>query len=359
LSVVKPKCSFSKKTCKVSFTTSQKSSISSKSLKYDSYGNADRVLSIHEETLNKDQNNSVVVKMLAAPVNPGDFNVIRGVYGKPTEQFPAVAGMEGVGVVEDSGDSSLSPGDWVVPSRFNFGTWRTFAVCKPSDLIKIPKDIPASSAAVLSVNPSTAYRLLEDFSLKKGDVIIQNAANSMLGQSLIQLAKEKGVKTINVVRKREAKNLANLQSFLKSLGADEVIDEESLQLFKTRSSLESKYGSPTLAINATGGQAAVDIARYLKEEGTLVTVGGLSSKPVILPSGLLIFKDINCKGFWIDRWNEQHTVKEREEVLQKLASLVKAGKLKFNIEEIPFTKYADALNRASVSQKDSKVVFKF
>jgi mitochondrial enoyl-[acyl-carrier protein] reductase / trans-2-enoyl-CoA reductase len=65
----------------------------------------------------------------------------------------------------------------------------------------VPKDIPPYYAATLAVNPSTAYRLLHDFTkLKRGDVIIQNAANSMVGQAVIQLAREMGVITINVVR---------------------------------------------------------------------------------------------------------------------------------------------------------------
>ncbi len=68
-------------------------------------------------------------------------------------------------------------------------------------MTKVSNDIPAAYAATLSVNPATAYRLLKDFSsLKAGDVIIQNGANSMVGQAVIQMARERGVKTINVIR---------------------------------------------------------------------------------------------------------------------------------------------------------------
>lgn len=45
--------------------------------------------------------------------------------------------------------------------------------------------------------------MLEDFvKLKAGDVIVQNGANSAVGQSVIQLAKLRGVKTINIIRDR-------------------------------------------------------------------------------------------------------------------------------------------------------------
>lgn len=70
-------------------------------------------------------------------------------------------------------------------------------------MFKVPNDIPEAYAATLSVNPSTAYRLLADFeSLSPGDVIIQNGANSMVGLAVIQMAREKGIKTINVIRER-------------------------------------------------------------------------------------------------------------------------------------------------------------
>ena len=68
-------------------------------------------------------------------------------------------------------------------------------------LLKVPNDIPAAYAATLTINPATAYRLLRDFAkLQPGDVIIQNGANSMVGLAVVQMAREMGIKTINVVR---------------------------------------------------------------------------------------------------------------------------------------------------------------
>ena len=69
--------------------------------------------------------------------------------------------------------------------------------------MKISNEIPVEYAATLCVNPAAAYRMLEDFvTLKAGDVIVQNGANSAVGQSVIQLAKARGVKTINIIRDR-------------------------------------------------------------------------------------------------------------------------------------------------------------
>ncbi len=113
------------------------------------------------------------------------------------------------------------------PSLFVAGTWTTHAVASSSSFTKVSPKIPLEYAACLSVNPCTALRLLDDFvplqkgettnihrysssfivlilgkKKKKGDVIIQNGANSMVGQSVIQLAKERGIITINVIRQR-------------------------------------------------------------------------------------------------------------------------------------------------------------
>lgn len=56
---------------------------------------------------------------------------------------------------------------------------------------------------MLNVNPCTAYRMLKDFiSLKPGDTVIQNGANSAVGQLVIQLCKLWNYKSINIVRDR-------------------------------------------------------------------------------------------------------------------------------------------------------------
>lgn len=83
----------------------------------------------------------------------------------------------------------------------NTGTWRSLVKADASSVVKVPNDIPVPYAATLSVNPATAYRLLSDFEkLAPGDVIIQNGANSMVGLAVIQMARDRGIKTINVIR---------------------------------------------------------------------------------------------------------------------------------------------------------------
>jgi len=52
-------------------------------------------------------------------------------------------------------------------------------------------------------SPPTAVCLLERFvDLQEGDVIVQNGANSSVGQAVIEIAASKGVHTVNIIRKR-------------------------------------------------------------------------------------------------------------------------------------------------------------
>lgn len=170
----------------------------------------------------------VLVKMLAAPVNPADINTIQGVYPvKPP--LPSIPGNEGVGRIEEVGEGvrNLKVGDLVLPRESAWGTWRTFAVCDAKELLTIADDLDIVTAATMSVNPCTAYRMLKDFvDLNLGDVVIQNGANSACGQSIIQLCKAWGFRSVNIVRNRS--DIDSLKNQLTELGADYVLTEEEL-----------------------------------------------------------------------------------------------------------------------------------
>uniref|UniRef100_A0A8C5IK44 Enoyl-[acyl-carrier-protein] reductase, mitochondrial n=1 Tax=Junco hyemalis TaxID=40217 RepID=A0A8C5IK44_JUNHY len=198
-------------------------------LLYERHGEAAAVVQLKDLEVPKLGDCDVHVKMLAAPINPADINMIQGTYPL-LSPLPAVGGNEGVGEVLEVGRhvKALKPGDWVIPADAGLGTWRTRGVFPQEMLLKVPSDIPVLCAATLSVNPCTAFRLLADFeSLAPGDSVIQNAANSGVGQAVIQIARASGIKTINVVRDRP--DLAKLVERLMALGADHVITEEMLR----------------------------------------------------------------------------------------------------------------------------------
>jgi len=145
----------------------------------------------------------VVVRMLAAPINPADLNVIEGTYGE-LPPLPATIGNEGCGEILalGAGVEDLRVGQKVLPLAF--GTWARELILPAKNAIPLPDDINIHQAAMLTVNPATAWRLLHDFSaLQPGDWIAQNAANSGVGRAVIQLARHLGLRTLNVVRRPE------------------------------------------------------------------------------------------------------------------------------------------------------------
>ncbi|XP_029592657.1 enoyl-[acyl-carrier-protein] reductase, mitochondrial isoform X3 [Salmo trutta] len=275
---------------------------------------------------------SVLVKLLAAPINPSDINMIQGTYAILPD-LPAVGGNEGVAQILEVGSQvkALRPGDWVIPRDAGLGTWRTAAVLAEDDVISLPNDIPLFSAATLGVNPCTAFRMLSDFEeLKPGDTVIQNAANSGVGQAVIQIAAARGIQTINVVRDRP--DLTQLIDRLKAMGASHVIKEETLrrhemkELFKT-------CPRPKLALNGVGGKSATELLRHLqyvfRVGGSMVTYGGMAKQPVTVPVSALIFKNVKVKGFWVTQWKRTHSQDEGalRGMLDELCSLIRQGKL--------------------------------
>ncbi|XP_045195674.2 enoyl-[acyl-carrier-protein] reductase, mitochondrial-like [Mercenaria mercenaria] len=305
------------------------SSVNSMSVVYNEYGNPNKVLKTENCQLSKClQADEVLVKMLMAPVNPSDINMVEGTYFmKP--KLPAVAGNEGVGEVLDVGTNvkSLKTGDWVIPNQAGFGTWRTHAVADYPRLRKISNDIPPLSAATIVVNPSTAYRMLKDFgNLKPGDVVIQNSANSAVGQSVIQIAKAWNLRTINIVRGRD--NLDDLVEQLKQLGATHVVTEEFSRTPEMKELIKSLGAAPKLALNGVGGKSATELLRHLASKGVMVTYGGMSRQPVVVPTGVFIFKEVTAVGYWNSQWNiENDTSPERDTMFEELCDMIRECKL--------------------------------
>ena len=134
--------------------------------------------------------------------------------------LPVMAGGEGVGIVREvgAGVTHLKAGDRVLLLFAGRGNWRTSLITKAAKLFALPPGVDPLQLAMLTVNPPTALLMLQDFAtLKSGDWVIQNAANSGVGHSVIALARRRGLRSINVVRRAE------LAGELQTLGADSVL----------------------------------------------------------------------------------------------------------------------------------------
>lgn len=327
--------------------------------KYEEHGSASDCVKMVEEPMPQiSSHDQVKIRMLAAPMNPADFNMIEGVYSiRPA--LPAIGGNEGVGEVIEVGKdvSSLKVGDWVIPANPGFGTWRTHAVCSEAELDRVPNDIPVEMAATMAVNPCTALRMLSDFvPLKAGDVLIQNGATSGVGQAIIQLAKARGIKTINILRERP--QLQETIDSLKSLGADVVVTDD-FACGKGMRDVMASLPKPLLGLNCIGGKTSLEISRMIADGGVMVTYGGMSRQPVQVPTGRLIFNDIQLRGFWLSRWTMTHPKSERMAMLNEIADLIRKRQLQLWIDTKPFNELSDALKLAREGFRKGKVVLKF
>uniref|UniRef100_UPI0025AE7395 enoyl-[acyl-carrier-protein] reductase, mitochondrial n=1 Tax=Doryrhamphus excisus TaxID=161450 RepID=UPI0025AE7395 len=297
-------------------------------LVYRNHGDPSSVIRLEDLDLPQLGTKDVLLKILAAPINPSDINMIQGTYAILPD-LPAVGGNEGVAQVMEVGSqvTSLQIGDWVIPKDAGVGMWRTAAILKEDDVISVPNDIPMLCAATLGVNPCTAFRMLSDFeSLKPGDSVIQNAANSGVGQAVIQLAAARGINTINVVRDRP--EFTQLSDRLKALGASHVIKEEDLRRPEMKELFQT-CPRPKLALNAVGGKSATELLRHLQLGGSMVTYGGMSKQPVTVPVSALIFKDVKICGFWVTQWKREHSHDSTafRSMLDQLCSLIRQKKL--------------------------------
>jgi NADPH:quinone reductase-like Zn-dependent oxidoreductase len=234
----------------------------------------------------------VLVGVEYAPINMNDLYLIQGVFLiRPS--LPSVVGNEGVGriLAIGNGVEHLKVGDRVLIPLYTF-SWRERLVVSATGLFSLPEADPRQ-LAMLGINPPTASLLLDEASdLKPGEWVVQNAANSGVGRSIIAIGRARGLKTINLVRRPE------LISELQAIGGDLVIVDEDGALDKIRAAIGN--GRVPLAIDGVAGKTSATITGVLSEFGTLVVYAFMGGGPVMINPLDLIAKRIVAKGFFLN-----------------------------------------------------------
>jgi NADPH:quinone reductase-like Zn-dependent oxidoreductase len=329
--------------------SSAASKVSGQQLLFHQTGNPRQVLELAPFNPQAPAAGEVLVRILAAPINPADLNTIEGTYGvKPP--LPAVPGIEGCGVVVASGAAGFEPGERVIFLR-RASTWATHTSVPAASLFKLPPSIDPLQAAMLKVNPATAWLLLHGFeALDQGAWIVQNLGNSAVGRCVIQLARDLGIRTISLVRR------AAVAADLRQLGANHVFTDDEDGFSAAKAVLGG--ASAALAFNAVGGESALRLLKLLRESGTHITYGAMGRKPLTLPNGPLIFRDLRVRGLWLTRWVDNAPAKEVAAVYQNLAGRVAAGKLTQAVDgTFPLAAFRDALVRLDAPARAGKVLF--
>ena len=194
-----------------------------------------------------------------------------------------------------AGVKHLHENDWVVPLRPFLGTWRSLLVTAEKELLRIePELMPMEQCAVLRES-LTAYRLLEDApGLRPGDCVALNAANSAVGQMVVQLAALLRLRTVAVIATEDAEAFAKTRDWLLSLGATVVLpDRGSL---KTELDKLKFFAKPKLALDAVGGLSTTRLSDALADGGQLVVYGCMSGKSPVWPWHTWVFQGIQVNN---------------------------------------------------------------
>ena len=291
----------------------------------------------------------VNIKVEAGPINPAELLLIEGKYAS-RPPLPARLGIEGVGTITAVGEgvNELAMGDRVMSlGRTN---WAEEIQVSSGAVVKVPKDADVQQLSMLKVNPATAMFMLERYvNLKPGDWVIQNAANSAVGRYIIQLARTKGVKTLNVVRRTE------LVRELRKIGADVVLLDGDDLAKRVRS--EVGDANIPLAIDAVAGEGTLSLGGALSEGGTVVNYGLLSGKPCQLTPELVVFQGITLTGFWLAKLLGTMKPDEMQKLYVELASQITNGNLYTPVESAyRLDQLSDALKHAYQTERNGKVL---
>lgn len=225
----------------------------------------------------------VLVAMRMAPINPADLLAIDGRYVVPLPPSSPL-GAEGVGDIVALGDgvTGFAVGDRVLP--LSRGNWTTHRLLEAGDLVRVGADVPLEQAAMLRINPATAWRLLRTVRLEPGDWVVQNAAGSSVAGLVRRFATARGIGVVNVVR--DASAHSGLPCRL----------EDGPDLSERVSAVTG--GAPVrLALDCVAGEATGRLAGCLAPGGRVTVFGHLSGQPCAIPSTLLTGRGIAVGGF--------------------------------------------------------------
>lgn len=322
---------------------------------FERFGEPSEVLAVRDVPTPEPRLGEVRVRMMASPVNPSDLLVVRGRYGV-LPKLPATPGFEGVGIVEKTGGGLLGRlvlGKRVTVINHAGGNWAEYAVIPARQARPVPRDIPDEQAATFFVNPATVLAMVRHVLAVPRDAwLLQSAAGSTLGKMVIKLARHDGIRTINVVRRREAIDE------LKALGADAVIASSDGPI---ADQVRSVVGSDGVryALDPVGGETGTGVFQSLAADARMLVYGTLSQQPLEIDPRLMIAGHRVVEGFWLGHWMRQRSIPAALRLFTEIARLMRAGILATEVgSRFPLEKIKDAAQQAEVVGRQGKVLLR-
>jgi NADPH:quinone reductase-like Zn-dependent oxidoreductase len=312
-----------------------------KGIQLNAYGNPAGVVSIVDiPDVGTPRSDEIIIDVEAVPVEPSDLYMIAGVYGN-LPRLPHVLGIQGVGYVSAVGRDvkHLKEGDRTLIPPF-VPSWVDRVKTSAPWLRPLPKG-DVSQFSMLGINPATAYLLLTEFvQLKPGDWVLQNSANSSVGRAVIPIAKSRGIRTVNVVRRTE------LVDELKALGADIVLVHGPD--LPQRVAAATDKASISLALDGVGDSSTQHLLNSITLYGTVVVYSGMSGKPAMVSNPHIIFQSQSVRGFWIFNWFKSPNLEKITALYEELAAMVASGAISIPVAgQFSFNQYQEALALAA------------
>jgi NADPH:quinone reductase-like Zn-dependent oxidoreductase len=257
-----------------------------------------------------------------------------------------------MGVIEHVGEDVLQweIGQRVVPLQTN-GTWQEYVLADAQTLIAVPDGIDDHAAAMVLANPTSAWLLLHnELKVPQNEWLLQNAANSAVGRFVIQLSKRAGIKTINVVRRRD------VIDELHALGADEVLCEADEDVVTRVKDITGGKGV-RYAIDSVAGRSGGQLIQALAPGGTAIIFGAISNKPLVIDPGALLFKGNTVRGWWLARWFRTASPEQISLLFAELIPLVADGTLHVPVAAAyDLADVKQAVAAAEGSERNGKIV---
>ena len=328
-----------------------------KAVEFNAFGEPGDVLKVCEKPDPRPGPGEVRVRMILSPINPSDLLVVRGRYGVLPE-LPATPGFEGVGIVDAIGPGLNLLGRAVMGKRVTVinhkgGNWAEYAVIPARQARPVAADIPDEQVASFFVNPATALAMVRHvLQVERGAWLLQSAAGSELGRMIIRLGKNDGFKTINVVRRLEAK------AQLEALGADAVICSSEGPIDEQVKKLTGGEGV-RYAIDPVGGETGTQVFKSLGTGGRMLVYGTLTGEPLVVEARPLISRDCKLSGFWLGHWMRSRSIPQSLRLFREIADLMRNGVLTSQTgPEFPIESITAAAAAAEIPGRAGKVLLR-
>ena len=252
------------------------------------YGAPEKVLRIAKRRFKSEElgTDDVLVQVTARPVHPGDIQILSALpQGGPVDPIPEgtlrVPGFEGVGTILRLGTNPELAERFSEGQRVAFfpamGSWSEYVVVRYNSLLPVPDEIPDQVAAQMLINTITASVLIKaghnslEAPITLPVYILQNSAASGVGRLLAQVALDRGVRPIRLVRSNQSAE--RLRSALP--GPPVYSTSDSNWKEQVREALEGH--KLQVAFDAVGGKAIDDLAEVVDDGGTIINFGSLES----------------------------------------------------------------------------------